>query len=229
MAPGDPESYLEQCLAALPPEKREAARRAFAEISETGDDSYLSKLLAVLEANGAYAKKIPKDMAEAGGKLLRDLTGLADKLAAQQSQDEGRREASFKKLLAEQSRELTKALSLNEVASGIEKQSRLLEQLNRSASQPEEEHWAGVVFLMTVACLAGAVLTVWLFWDDYRDAREAKALVDRAAGAGIRIQVEKADSGERLTVTGPAATAGFWKKDDGATINGAVLYFAAPK
>ena len=40
MMPGDNKSYLEQCIEALPPEKREAARCAFYEISETGDDSY---------------------------------------------------------------------------------------------------------------------------------------------------------------------------------------------
>ena len=77
---GDPDSYLEQCIAALPPEKREAARHAFEEISETGDDTYLSKLLAVLEANGAYAKMIPKGMTDAGAKVVRNMEDIAFRL-----------------------------------------------------------------------------------------------------------------------------------------------------
>src|SRR5476651_1686337 len=115
----DSDTYLEQCIAALPPEKREAARRAFAEISETGDDSYLSKLLAVLEANSAFARTIPKDLADAGGKLVREMAAVVDQLTQQQSQDEDRREASFKKLLVEQLAELVKTLALDKVAPGI--------------------------------------------------------------------------------------------------------------
>src|SRR5471032_3040967 len=127
----DSDTYLEQCIAALPPEKREAARRAFEEISETGDDSYLSKLLAVLEANNAYARKIPKDLADAGGKLLHEMAGIADKLAEHQSQNEDRCAASFKKLLAEQRPLCEKSPALDKVAAGIEEQRLLLEQLNR--------------------------------------------------------------------------------------------------
>src|SRR5471030_2778797 len=147
----DSDTYLEQCIAALPPEKREAARRAFAEISETGDDSYLSKLLAVLEANSAFARTIPKDLADAGGKLLRDMTGMTDKLAQQQSQDEDRREVSFKKLVAEQFAELAKTLDLDKVAVGIEKQRMILEQLKRPASAREADGWTGVLCLMGLA------------------------------------------------------------------------------
>src|ERR1700678_253544 len=92
MMSGDSDSYLEQCIAALPPEKREAARGAFAEISETGDDTYLSKLLAVLEANGAYAKMIPKRMTETGAKVVREMEDIASRLIGA----EVHREALFK-------------------------------------------------------------------------------------------------------------------------------------
>ena len=98
----DPESYLDLCIAALPPEKREAARKAFREISEIGDDSYLNKLLAVLEANNAYAKQIPKELADAGTKLLQDVAEIADRLTQQRAVEDGRREAGLKKMLTEQ-------------------------------------------------------------------------------------------------------------------------------
>ena len=140
----DPNSYLEQCIAALPPEKQDAARRAFEEISETGDDSYLSKLLAVLEANNAYARKIPKDLADTGGKLLRDMAAIAAKLAKDQTQDEDRHEANLKKLLAEHRPQWENSLSLDKVAVGVEQQRHLLEQLNRSSAQPKEASGAGI-------------------------------------------------------------------------------------
>ena len=225
----DPQSYLEQCIAALPPEKREAARRAFEEISETGDDSYLSKLLAVLEANNAYARKIPKDLADAGGKLLRDLSGIADKLAAHQSQNEDHRETRFKKLLAEQRPLWEKSPALDNVAAAIERQRLLLEQLNRSSVQRKEESGAGVFFIVILACLTGAFLTVLFFWDDYRDARQAKSFVDRAIDAGIRQRVDKTDTGNRLTIIGPPVKGANYQKAADGVINGMVIDFAEPK
>ena len=225
----DPQSYLEQCIAALPPEKREAARRAFEEISETGDDSYLSKLLAVLEANNAYARKIPKDLADAGGKLLREMAGIADKLAARQSQDEDRHEAGFKKLLAEQRPLWEKSLALDNVVAAIERQRLLLEQLNRSSVQRKEERGAGVFFMMILACLTGAFLTVLFFWDDYRDARQAKSFVERAIDAGIRQRLDRTETGNRLTIIGPPVKVANYRKADDGVINGMVIDFAEPK
>jgi hypothetical protein len=225
----DPQSYLEQCIAALPPEKREAARRAFEEISETGDDSYLSKLLAVLEANNAYARKIPKDLTDAGGKLLREMAGIADKLAEHQSQNEDRREASFKKLLAEQRPQWEKSVALDNVAAAIERQRLLLEQLNRSSARPKEESGAGVLFLAMLACLTGAIFTVWFFWDDYRAARQAKSFVDQAIEAGIRQRVDKTDTGNRLTIVGPPVKGANYQKAADGVINGMVIDFAEPK
>jgi hypothetical protein len=225
----DPQSYLEQCITALPPEKREAARRAFEEISETGDDSYLSKLLAVLEANNAYARKIPKDLADAGGKLMREMAGIADKLAAHQSENEDRHEASLKKLLAEQRPQWEKSVALDNVAAAIEKQRMLLEQLKRSSAQPKEESGAGILVLAMIAGLTGAILTVWFFWDDYQAARQAKSFVDRAVGAGIRQRVDKTETGNRLTIVGPAVKGANYQKATDGVINGMVIDFAEPK
>ena len=224
-----PDSYLEQCIAALPPEKREAARRAFEEISETGDDSYLSKLLAVLEANNAYARKIPKDLADAGGKLLREMAAIADKLAEHQAQNEDRREASFKKLLTEQRPQWEKSPGLDKVAASIEKQRLLLEQLNRSSAQPKEASGAGLLVLMMLACLTGAVFTIWFFWGDYRDARQAKSFVDQAVNAGIRMRVDKTETGNRLTVAGPSVKGANYQKAADGVINGMVIDFTEPK
>jgi hypothetical protein len=226
MPVSDPESYLAQCLAALPLEKREAARRAFQEISETGDDSYLSKLLAVMEANNAYAKKIPKELAETGGKLVRDVAGIADKL----SQDEGRREAWIKRIVAEQFNESGKALALDTLAAKIERQRQLLEQLNRPAFQPKEESGiGGVVFLMGLVFLAGIGLTIWTFWDCYQGARQAQSFVDRAVDAGIRMSIEPLGTGTRLTVTGPSIGATNLQYGDNNAADGLTIDFGKLK
>jgi hypothetical protein len=225
----DSDSYLEQCIAALPPEKREAARRAFAEISETGDDSYLSKLLTVLEANNAYARTIPKNLADVSGKLFRDMTEMTDKLAHQQSQDEGRREASFKKLVAEQFAELAKTLALDKVAVGIEKQRVILEQLKRPASEPEADGWTGVLCLMGLAFIAGAAFSVWLLREPYNEARQAKSFLDRVADAGIELQLEPTKTANKVIVAGPGLkTATYFTGADGS-VAGIEINFGKPK
>jgi hypothetical protein len=226
MPVSDPESYLDQCIAALPPEKREAARRAFQEISETGDDSYLSKLLAVLEANNAYAKRIPKDLAETGAKLVRDVAGIADKLA----QDEGRREAWIKRIVAEQFHQSGKSLALDTLASKIERQGQLLEQLNRPAFEPREERGAGVlVIIMAFAFLAGIGVTIWTFWDCYQGARQAQSFVDRAIDAGIRMRVDKTETGSRLTVVGPPIKSPASQHSTGGVMDGITIDFSEPR
>jgi hypothetical protein len=229
MPVNDSESYLEQCIAALPPEKREAARHAFAEISETGDDSYLSKLLAVMEANNTYAKKIPKELAEAGGKLVRDMACVADKLAGRQSEDEARSEARLRTLLVEQFSGFAKLQALDAIAAGIERQRLLLEQLNRSKWQPKEESGAGMFFMLIFGCLIGCGLTVWFFWGEYQGVREAQSFVTQSVDAGIRMRVDKTEAGNRLVVVGPVMKGGEWRKGDDGLLNGVEIDFSNPK
>jgi len=229
MPAGNPESYLEQCIAALPPEKREAARRAFADISETGDDSYLSKLLAVFEANNAYAKKIPKELTEAGGKLVREMTELASKSVRDQDQTEARRDAFLREFFAEQISALGESLGIEQIAAEIERQGAVLSRLDQPLAQEKEESGAVIAFLMALAFVAGAALTGWVLWDACQDARQAKSFVDRLADAGIRMQVEKTETGNRLVIAGPVLKSGAWQKDDNGMLNGAEIDFSEPK
>ena len=131
MMPGDNKSYLEQCIEALPPEKREAARCAFYEISETGDDSYLSKLLTVLEANGAYAKRIPKEMTEAGAKVVREMEDMSGRIV----ELEVYRRESFKKAVTAETERLVNSLPVREINIGIGRQNDLLERLRRGGDE----------------------------------------------------------------------------------------------
>jgi len=226
MMPGDPDSYLELCIAALPPEKREAARHAFEEISETGDDTYLSKLLAVLEANGAYAKNIPKGMTDAGVKVVREMEDIASRLVGA----EVRREASFKSTITAETARLVESLPMRQIASGIERQNELLEHLKRAAAKLDEGVSGGLaVFLVALAFACGVALPVWFFWGSYQGAQQAKGFCDQFTNAGLSMQIEKTDTGNKFTLTGPAMRNGTWRKNDNGRLYGADMEFDDPK
>jgi hypothetical protein len=222
MQPNGSDSYLEQCIAALPPQKQEAAWRAFREISETGDDSYLSKLLTVLEANGAYAKEIPKDLVAASDKLVRDMTGVIDRLG----HEENRREAWVKNAMAAEFQRLGQSLPVGQILAGIANQNQLLERLRQTSSQLKGGANDGWNALVTVIIFAiGISVPAWFFWGGYREGRQAKALAD----AGIQIQITKTDAGNRLTVIGPQASAGAWRRDATEAIYGVEIDFSRPR
>jgi hypothetical protein len=222
----DSKSYLEQCIAALPAEKREAARRAFCEISETGDDSYLSKLLAVLEANGAYAKRVPKEMTDAGAKVVRDMEDIASRLLG----GEVRREASFKSTIAVETARLVDSLPVRQIASAVERQNQLLEQLRRAASELDRGISSGLaVLLLMLAFASGVALPVWLFWDTYQEARRGKAFFDAAAEAGIQMKIEPLESGTRFTVRGPSMGGVDLHYDDHNAPDGLAVDFGKPR
>jgi hypothetical protein len=226
MIPGDPDSYLEQCIAALPPEKREAARHAFEDISDTGDGTYLSKLLAVLEANGAYAKMIPKGMTDAGAKVVSNMEDIASRLVGA----EVRREASFKNTITAETARLVESLPVRQIAAGIERQNELLEQLRRATAKLDQGVGSGLaVFLVVLAIACGAAIPVWVFWGSYQDAQQAKGFCDEFTHAGISMQIEKTNTGHRFTLTGPAVLNGTWRKNDSGGVYGAEMEFDDPK
>lgn len=127
--PQEETSYFEKCVGALPAEKRDAARAAFREIADTGEDSYLSKLLAVLEANNAYAKTIPAELAAVHDKFLADLGREARRIREEQRTAETSRDAELHALLHREVQQLDKTLPLTHVIDAIREQNRQLEQL----------------------------------------------------------------------------------------------------
>jgi hypothetical protein len=145
------ESYLENCVAALPAEKREAARAAFAEISDTGADCYLSKLLAVLEANNTYARTIPRELAAVHEQFLLDLTRDTSRIRQELREAESSRDAALRKFLYQEVHALDKTLPLTSAIEELRKNSRHLEQLKESVE--------GQSVQLTVLC---AVLVVGL-------------------------------------------------------------------
>jgi len=226
MMNGDDHSYLELCIAALPPEKREGARRAFFEISETGDDSYLNKLLVVLEANGSYAKGIPKEMTEAGARLVREMEGVGIRMA----EAEARREASFKATIAAETTRLVGSMPVQQIASGIERQSQLLDDLRKIAREMDDRMSIGGAVLLAVFTFAcGVAVTMWTFWDPYHLAQRDKAFCDDVADAGIHLVIERTDEGHKLAAWGPTVHGVTWLKDTGGAPYGTELFFNDPK
>jgi len=159
MTPVGEKSYLEQCIAALPAEKREAARRAFYEISETGDDSYLSKLLALLEANGAYARKVPKEMTEAGAKVVREMEIIFEQIL----EFERYRRDAFQRTITDEAKRLADSLPVREIKAGIDRQNVLLDRLDKLYDKIDQGVSGGACFLLAMgAFIAGIAFTAWL-------------------------------------------------------------------
>jgi hypothetical protein len=226
MMTSDSHSYLEQCIAALPPEKREAAWHAFQEISEMGDDTYLSKLLVVLEANGAYAKRIPKEMTEAGAKVVREMEDIGSRLVGA----EVRREASFKSTITTETARLVESLPVRQIASGIERQSELLERLRKAAEKIDTGVSGGLVVISILCTFAvGVALPVWYFWDPYHSAQADKGFCDAARDAGIHMDIRPWESGSCVTITGPSTAGTTPKYDQHNTPNGSAIFFNKPQ
>jgi Flp pilus assembly pilin Flp len=204
----DSESYLEKCIAALPPEKHEAARRAFREIAETGDDSYLSKLLVILEANNAYAVSIPLQLTAFGDQFMQGLCALVETQAREEALRESKRGESLKKVIEAQMPELGKSLSLGKVATAIEGQTVALTQLKREVARMRHARISGLIALMALGMLVGVGATIGLFWQKYADARQDQAFIDRIYETGVRLKIARIEGHPVLSVDGPTMLKG---------------------
>ena len=227
MTPANPRSYLEQCIAALPPEKREAAWHAFQEISETGDDTYLSKLLAVLEANGAYAKRIPNEMTEAGCKVIEGIHAVLNQLG----EAEAYRRQLFKDTISNETGRLVNSMPVREINAGIVRQNGLLDHLQKAADKIDQGVSTGVfLFFALLAFVGGIALTGWIFWGTYTESRDDKSFCDAVANAGIQMDLKNTEGGSRFTLTGPPVTGTTGLARHGtATLCGVTVEFTKPQ
>jgi hypothetical protein len=226
MMPDNKISYLDLCIASLPPEKREAALDAFYEISETGDDSYLSKLLVILEANGAYAKRIPKEMTEAGAKVIDGIHMVLNQLG----EAEAYRRQLFKDTIANETGRLANSMPVREINDRLDCLKGLLAEMRKAAERIESGISSGLaVFLVILAFGFGAALPVWRYWTPYQVAQQNKKFYDSASAAGIHMQVVETATGNRLMFVGPAIQSITWRKDASGQSYGADVDFADPK
>ncbi len=223
------ESYLEKCIVALPPEKRVAARAAFAEIAENGDDSYLSKLLAVLEANNAYAKAIPRDLAAVHQRFLEELEIAAAAIRRKQLEADVTRDAALQKLLHDEVRVLNKTLPLTQAIEVVQEQNRTLNQLKPAiieGSHKLRAYTAGLFVGLLIGGLVGGYVIGLRAEMKVREARHAKAFMDYVAVTGITLTVVPSGKGEMLRIQGSAPVSDArWQRDEKGKITGAEIDF----
>lgn len=220
------ESYLEKCIRSLPQEKQAAAREAFKAISETGDDSFLSKLLVTLEATSAYAATVPKDLVTSGEKLLREFDARAAQLAKQNAEADAQREKRIGEIISKQVPQLGKALALDRVAAGLDAQTAELGRIGRTLARLRHLRVGGLLFLMALSCSLGAGAVVGLFWQPYHRAERAEVFVSRLNAAGVFVSVKDIESGTHIAVEGqPVLRGTVWRKNAEGYTTGADFYF----
>ena len=216
------ESYFEKCIQALPPEKQTAAREAHRAISETGDDSLISKLLVVLESTAVYAETIPRGMVVFGDKFLGELDGRLKQTAHLQIESETRTEERLGRLIAEQVPALGKALAMDKVAQQVTTQAAEIGRMSRSLSRLRHMRVGGMLVLMLLGGGIGAGAVVGIFQARYQLAQKSQRFLEKLSAAGIDAEVSQTENGILLRVSVPSALKGTaWRKDRDGYICGA--------
>jgi hypothetical protein len=207
-------SYLEKCIASLPPEKQAAAREAFRAISENGEDNLISKLLVILEATSAYAATIPQAFADNGEHFLKELDARLLKSSQERSGQESAEDERLRKLLA------------SALPAALQGHAAELGHIRRGMIRMRRARVGGLLFLMLIGFLLGASAVVSLGWRSYREGQEAQRFEEMLSDAGITANIQETDAGQVLTIEGPEILDGTaWRKDAKGYIIGADMVF----
>lgn len=221
------ESYIEQCINALPPERRETARRAFQEISEDGTGTFLGKFLVLLDASGAYAKSIPSELKSVADSLIREIEAVRSRDAAQRVNDAEQRENQLRQLFAEQMPVLAKGLAVTRLAEGLEAQNAVLCRLEHAVSAMRHLRVGGLLLLMGLAAMIGAAATGGLFYRSYQEGQQSKAWFEYFSRHGIGINAHETQNTVVFTIDGREALlqgTDYRKNDHGKAIGIDLVY-----
>lgn len=222
------DSYLEKCIHALPPEKRQTAREALHSISENGSDSILAKVLVAFEATTAYADTIPQTMVASGEKLLREFDARLERMSAQLGAKEDERDEVLREFLRQQIPALAKALGMERFEATLAAQTAELSRLNRNLVRLRQMRVGGITMLFVIGILLGAATVTVAFWERYGEAQQAKNFVDRLKATGVGVTMKRTEQGELLRIAGPQVLRGTtWRKDAEGYIVGADFLFPA--
>lgn len=222
------ESYLEKCIQALPTEKQAAARAAFKDIAENGDDSVFSKVLVTLEATSAYSETIPRQLITSGEKLLRDFAALTEGHAQKLTESEAHREEMLRQLIAAQIPQLAKSLALDRIVESLEVQTAELGHVGRGVARLRRARVGGMLLIMALGAVLGAAALGVIFWQPYQAAQRADQFISRLNKLGISMRIVRTERGERLRIEGTTLLLGSaWRKDDRGHFIGADLVFPA--
>lgn len=221
------DSYIELCLQALPPEKRAAARQAFAELVEGApDDSLLSRLLIVFEATAAYGRTLPAEITAAVEKVLPSLDARLATLAQATGEDETRRLTQLRDLLASQLPAMTEALRAAQDTDAVEGLRMAVERTERSVRRLRHLRLTAVVMLMVLAMLSGAGGVVLYFREDYVWGRRSLRHLQRLGSHGVHIGAGTDANGALVVrVEGPVSLKADWTRDIQKKVTGAELVY----
>lgn len=201
------DSYLEKCIRSLPLERQSAARAAFKEIAEDGDDSVFSKVLVTLEATSAYAASLPKAVTASGESLLQDFDARAKNFLEQQAQSQEQLEESFRAIIRQEVPALGKSLALDKVAAGLDKQATQLGRIDRSISRLRLARVGGLLLLMALGALLGAAGLGFSHYTRYQEGQQAAKNLASLHAAGIGWDHAWTEHGVLVRIEGPPVVA----------------------
>lgn len=209
------DSYIELCLQAMPPEKRAVARQAFAEVIEGApDDSLLSRLLIVFEATAAYGRTIPAEITAAVEKVLPLVDARLSTLAKATDEDEARRLAQLKDLLAAQLPAMAETFSADKHAEAIDGLRLSVERTERSVRRLRHIRLTVVTALLIVAMLSGAAGVILYFREEYIWGQRSLTHLQRLGSHGVYIGVETGENGALVVrIEGPKTRSAEWLRD----------------
>ncbi|HEY9248400.1 MAG TPA: hypothetical protein VIO38_04680 [Rariglobus sp.] len=221
------DSYIELCLQALPPEKRAAARQAFTDVVEGApDESVLSRLLIVFEATAAYGRTIPSEITAAVEKVLPLVDARLSTLAQTTSEDEARRLAQLRDLLASQLPAMAEALLADQHVAAIEGLRRTVERTERTVRRLRHLRLIVVIMLMVLAMFAGAGGVVLYFREDYVWGQRSLRHLQHLGSHGVHIGAGTDASGALVVrIEGPPSIRADWLRDFQKTTTGAELVY----
>ena len=199
------ESYIEQCIKALPAERQGPARQVFKQISEDGTETFLGKFLVLLDASGAYAKTIPSELKSVADSLTRTMESIRSHDASQRSADDEQHEKQLRQILSEQMPVLAKGLAVTRLAEGLEAQNTMLGRLEHAVSSMRHFRVGGLLLLMGLAAVLGAGAIGGVFYKAYHEGQQSKAWLDYFSSRGIGIHAHETQNTVIITVDGREA------------------------
>lgn len=222
------ESYLEKCIQKLPVEKQTAARAAVRDITETGDDTLISKLLLVFEANAAYAERIPQEMVRFGESFLRELDARQQRTSEEQKKRDADRDARLAEIIREQIPQLGKTLAHDKLVAELKAQTAELGRLERSVARMRRARVGGMLLILLLGATLGAGGLAGIYWQRYAAGERARRFTDRLSAAGITADAIYEGNNLHLQLEMPTALRGTaWKKNDAGYIAGVDLIVPA--
>lgn len=217
------DSYLEQCIRALPHEKQSAARKAFEELGD-GDLGALSRVLIALEATTALAKEVPRDLAEVSRRLLDELDARRKQAEQTAVELEKQREERLRALLIQQVPALGRALAVDRIAVQVEQQKAATLRLERSVSRFRHLRVGGVLALMLCSVILVGAGGAAFWWKDIQSWRHNAQFLSRLDRAGVSLRLMRQDQGGTVfEIKGPVYQGTGWIKDANGNLAGADL------